>query len=112
MVNASYRGSLVFEASLARCKSERESAPARSNDRGSFLSLDGMAFWPADSRENVPVASKRSRKEVKQVRWEFPFVREGSLTATMLVNKDGKFQWRHVLQDKGQSIQIHGKTHR
>ena len=66
-----------------------------------FLSLDGMAFWPADSRENVPVASK---KKVKQARWEYPFVTEGSLTATTLVNKDGKFEWTHVLQDKGQFV--------
>lgn len=60
-----------------------------------------MAFWPADSRENVPVASKHWRKKAKQARWEFPFVTAGSLAATSLVNKDGKFEWTHVLQDKG-----------
>ena len=63
-----------------------------------------MAFWPADSRENVPVESKRSKKKVKQARWEYPFVTEGSLTATTLVNKGGKFEWAHVLQDKGRSL--------
>lgn len=62
-----------------------------------------MAFWPADSRENVQVASEHSGKKGKQARWEFPFVTTGSLTATSLVNKDGKFEWTHVLQNKGPS---------
>jgi len=83
------------------------SDPRRLPPRSS-LSLDGMAFWPADSRENVPVALKRSRNKPKQTRWEFPFVTEGSLTATTLVNKDGKFQWTHVLQDKGGFVRIWG----
>jgi len=65
-----------------------------------------MAFWPADSREDVPVPSKPSKKKVKQTRWEYPFVTEGSVTATTLVNKDGKFAWTHVLQDKGRSVPI------
>ena len=111
----SCRDCLVFEASFTRCTSERERFERSTGligIRGFFLGLDGMAFWPADSRENVPVASKRSRKEVKQARWEFPFVTEGSSTATTLVNKDGKFQWTHVLQDKGRSAQIYWKTHR
>ncbi|KAF9647558.1 hypothetical protein BDM02DRAFT_3097917 [Thelephora ganbajun] len=66
-----------------------------------------MAFWPADSRENVPEASKYSRKKA---RWEYPSVTEGSLTATTLVNKDGKFEWTHVLQDKGLRVHPRGKS--
>jgi hypothetical protein len=67
-----------------------------------------MAFWPADSRENVPVTSKHWRKKANQARWEYPFVTEGSLTATTLVNKDGKLEWTHVLQDKGRSVSFPG----
>ena len=70
-------------------------------------SLDGMAFWPADSRENVLETSKHSRKKA---RWEYPFVTEGSLTATTLTNKAGKFEWTHVLQDKGRSASIMDKS--
>jgi len=55
-----------------------------------FLSLDGMAFRPADSRENVPVASKRLRNKVEQARWEFPFVVEGPLTATTFNGEQGR----------------------
>jgi len=76
-----------------------------------FLSLDGMAFWPADSRENPPIASKHSRKKVKHARCEYPFVTEGSLTATTLVNRHGKFEWTHVLQDKGRLIPTCGQIH-
>ena len=65
-----------------------------------------MAFWPADSREDVPISSKPLKKKVKQTRWEYPFVTEGAVTATTLVNKDGKFKWTHVLQDKGRFISI------
>ena len=65
-----------------------------------------MAFWPADSREDVPISSKPLKKKVKQTRWEYPFVTEGAVTATALVNKDGKFKWTHVLQDKGRFISI------
>jgi len=65
-----------------------------------------MAFWPADSREDVPVHSNPLKKKVKQTRWEYPYVTEGSITATTLVNKDGKFEWTHVLQNKGQFVLI------
>ena len=88
------------------------SGGARTNDRQTpatpplqiYLSLDEMAFLPADSRENFPVASERLRSGVEQTRWEFPFVAEGPLTTATLVNKDGKFKWTHVLQDKGWSV--------
>jgi hypothetical protein len=70
-----------------------------------------MAFWPADSRKNVPVSSKRSNTKVQQARWEFPFVTEGSLTATALVSKDGKLEWKHVLHDKGPSILLCEQQH-
>jgi len=68
-----------------------------------------MAFWPADSREDVPVPSNPLKKKVKQTRWEYPFVTEGSVTATTLVNKGGKFEWTHVLQDKGRFVSIADK---